>query len=326
MNAKMISTKKISCIAMAAFFLLAMFDCQKSGPDESDPTPADHGGVIAYTYQPYSGSEIHKIYTINSDGTGNRQAVFANIGLNHHDWSPDGTRFALVGYIGSTNSTWSIHTANPDGTNLTRLTTSEDMHDSEPAWSPNGAQIAFTRTFWMQNNRDELWLMNADGGNQHYIGVEGFAAKWSPDGSRFVFTSNLSGNNEIYICNIDGSNPLQLTHTGNDEWMPTWSPDGSQIAYSLSTGAWEAGSRTTYEIYVMNNDGTNIRQLTSNNFFDHYPRWSADGTRIAFESDRAAAEHWEVYVMNADGTDVQRVTNSPGRYTAICPAWRPLTQ
>ncbi|MCX6555953.1 MAG: hypothetical protein NTW95_00740 [Candidatus Aminicenantes bacterium] len=325
MNAKLMSTKNFLRIAISTLWLVALFGCQKNEPNDPDPPPSGPVEVIAYAFQPGTAGEIHKIYTINSDGTGNKQAVFANIGLNHLDWSPDGTRFALVGYMDNTNLTWSIHTVNVDGTNLTRLTAVGNVQDSEPSWSPNGLHIAFTRMFPQQNNRNELWLMNADGSNQRTIGVQGFAAKWSPDSARFIYTSNRSGNQEIYTCNIDGSNELQLTHTSVDEWMPTWSPDGSQIAFSLSTGVWEAGSRTTYEIFVMNNDGTNVRQLTNNNFFDYYPRWSANGTRITFESDRAAAEHWEVYVMNTDGTDVRRVTNSPGSYTAICPTWRPST-
>lgn len=320
------SAKFFYRITLVALLLFTLVGCQKTKTDDFNPPPAGPVEVIAYTYQPATSDDIHKIFTINSDGMGNRQAVFANIGLNHHDWSPDGTKFALVGYVDSGNTTWSIHKVHADGSNLTRLTNVNGVHDSEPSWSPNGSQIAFTRTFWAQNNRNELWTMNADGGNQQYIGVEGYAAKWAPDGSRFIFTSSRSGNYEIYTCNIDGTNELQLTHTGGDEWMPIWSPDGSQIAYSLSTGTWEAGNRTTYEIFVMNTDGSNIRQLTSNNSFDHYPRWSANGAHIVFESDRAAVEHWEVYIMNADGTDVRRVTNSPGNYTAICPAWRPLAQ
>jgi TolB protein len=319
-------TRTIGRIAVMILSLYALAGCRKTEVIDPDPPPAGPVEVIAYAFQPGTAGDIHKIYTINSDGTENRQAVFANIGLNHLSWSPDGTKFALVGYMDNTNLTWSIHTVNVDGSNLTRLTTVANVQDSEPSWSPNGLQIAFTRMFPLQNDRNELWLMDGSGSNQHYIGIEGLAAKWSPDGSRFIYTSNRSGNHEIYTCNIDGTNELQLTHSGGDEWMPIWSPDGNQIAYSLSTGTWEAGSRTTYEIFVMNSDGSNIRQLTSNNFFDFYPRWSANGTRIAFESDRSAAEHWEVYVMNADGSNVGRVTNSPGGYTAICPVWRPLAQ
>ena len=55
----------------------------------------------------------------------------------------------------------------------------------------------------------------------------------------------------------------------------------------------------------MNADGTEMRQLTDNDYSDNSPAWSPDGNRIAFESDRNGDwMDWEIFVMNADGTDV----------------------
>ena len=67
---------------------------------------------------------------------------------------------------------------------------------------------------------------------------------------------------------------------------PAWSPDGRQIAFESTMD----GDR---EIYVMNADGTNIRQLTHNTLWDEGPAWSPDGTKLAFSSgaDDAAPRH-----------------------------------
>jgi hypothetical protein len=278
------------------------------------PLDGRGGGVIAYAHQPGPVSGVHEIYAINADGTGNTRIIGAQIGLNHHDWSPDAKHIAAVGYPDQT--TWSIYVFDADGSNLTRLTSTTGVWDSDPCWSPDGTKIVFTRIYRTQGDRNEIWIMNADGSNRRWNGVEGDGAKWSPDGSRFVYSSNRSGNFDIYSSNIDGTDEQELTSTPFDETKPAWSPDGSRIAFTANAGG-------DYEVYVMNADGTDPLQLTDNNVGDYVPKWSPDGSLIAFDSGLPGDNHWEVYVMNADGTNLIRVTNTPAPATAINPVWRP---
>jgi len=272
-------------------------------------------GVIAYCYHPMSGSDLPGIYTINADGTGNKRISNAQIGLNHPDWSPDAEKIAVVGYASFNPETYSIYVFDADGNNFERLTNSIGVLDGDVSWSPDGTKIAFSRIFPAQNNRCEIWLMNADGSNQHWIGVPGFAARWSPDGTRFVYQSgHFLEETDIKTCNIDGTDEQYLTSTTDDEETPAWSPDGSQIAFSTNRDG-------NIEIYIMDSDGSNMHRLTYSELDDDYsPRWSPDGSRIAFGS--GPSRESEIYIINTDGTNLKRVTNLPNDIIAINPVWR----
>jgi dipeptidyl aminopeptidase/acylaminoacyl peptidase len=278
----------------------------------------NNNDVISYCYQPMIPSiGLAQIYAINADGTNNRQIINTPVGLCHQDWSNDTMKFAAVGYVSS--STWSIYTFNSNGTNFVRLTNANNVWDSEPVWSPDKGKISFSRVYPNQNMRRELWIMNSDGSNQHYIGIEGWFAKWSKDGTKFVYCSKKNNNYfDIYVCDTSGINEQRLTYLTVDAMCPVYSPNGTEIAYTAGSSS----NLSVCEIYKMNSDGTNIRQLTNNNSFDYYPRWSPDGTMFAFVSDRHEAEKMEVYIMDTSGTNAQRVTYSPANVTAVNPVWR----
>jgi len=114
---------------------------------------------------------------------------------------------------------------NADGSGVTRLT-NDPGQDIEPAWSPDGSQLAFSST--RRGSRD-IWLMNADGSNLS-LTVAGSAASavspaWSPDGAQIVFASLCSRctpqTSDLYIINRDGTGLRRLT-TDADAGHPSW--------------------------------------------------------------------------------------------------------
>jgi len=120
----------------------------------------------------------------------------------------------------------------------------------------------------------------------------------------------------IYVLNEDGSAQKRLTandavQSANGAFFQVeadWAPDGRRIAFA-------SRRRGSFDIYVMNADGTDTRRLTATGDDDDNPTWSPDGRRLAFN--RAG----DIYAMNADGTNVRRVTADLDPQTD--PAWSP---
>ena len=169
----------------------------------------------------------------------------------------------------------------------------------------------------------EVWTMKTDGSDLFQItdrigGGQATGPALSPDGRRVAFSlaDPASGDDwEIYVINVDGTGLTNLTNDpAFDGWRPAWSPDGQQIAF-FST----RDDPLNDEVYVMNADGSNVRRLTNDPADDANMTWSPDGTRIAWETNRAG--DYDIWIMNADGTDPQPLTVDPA--DDDWPAWSP---
>ena len=160
---------------------------------------------------------------------------------------------------------YNIYVMDANGKNLVRLTQGP-ASDVNPAWSPDGTQIAFA------SNRDgdfEIYVMNTDGANPVQLTEDPWATDWtptwSPDGKRIAFSSDRDGDDEIYVMNPDGTDPIQLTHNlWEIDFSPVWSSDGKKIAFSSYNHVRNA------DVYVMNADGSDLVNLTQNQSADDF--------------------------------------------------------
>ena len=132
--------------------------------------------------------------------------------------------------------------------------------------------------------------------------------QYSPDGKRVVFASTRSGVVEIWVCNSDGGNPMQVTHFDSGfSGSPRWSPDGGSIAFDHE-------GNQGWRIFVIANDGSEVRKLTADDTTENIPSWSADGKWIYYASNRTGRfEVWKAPVKGGKGIQVTR----NGGYTAF---------
>jgi Tol biopolymer transport system component len=153
-----------------------------------------------------------------------------------------------------------------------------------PAWSPDGHEIAY--------GGPGIYVMGADGNGRRRLtrSVGDVQPAWSPDGRKLAFSRDLF---DIYVMSAHGTRLRRVAQT--DAGRPTWSADGRKIAFDSD---YPTGS---YEIYVMNANGSHKRRLKRNNADTADPAWSPNGRRIAFESDHTGS--FEIYVISANGSN-----------------------
>lgn len=189
-------------------------------------------------------------------------------------------------------------------------------------------KIAFATN---RNGNSEIFTMNADGTNQTNLTNSTTAGddapQWSPDATKIAFHSNRTGNFQIYTMNADGSNVTRLTNSAANDVEPDWSPDGSKIAFmSDRAHPGDCNYVGNCEIFTMNADGTNVTQLTftPDLVLDFEPKWSPDGSKIAFIRGTAFSPH-DIWVMNADGSNQVQLTNFGSYYNGLATAldWSP---
>ncbi len=205
------------------------------------------------------------------------------------------------GASGSGKYTWhknphmDIFEADPDGSNLKRLTDA-DGYDAEGSYSPDGQQIVFASD---RTGSMEIYLMKADGTdvrrltetNEVYNGGPFI----SPDGKRIIYRADPQEKDylQVFMMDIDGGNRVQLTDEPRVvNWAPFWHPNGKTIVFTSS------GLRHTYELSLLNVETRQRVALTDHPKADVLPVFSPDGKRLMWTAKRSADGSSQLFIAD----------------------------
>jgi TolB protein len=223
-----------------------------------------------------------------------------------------------IAFVSNRDGNDELYMMDYDGANQIRLTFNNVM-DYSPAWSPDGAHIAYTS---YQNLTAGLYILDVYEGKRTAVSIRGgnFTPAWSPDGKKLAFSSSMEGNQdnqEIYVADIE-SGPTRvgrikrLTFTPASDISPTWSPNGREIAFTSDRGG-------TPQIYIMDVDGSNVRRISMGANWNDSPAWSPAGDRIVYVA--RVDNLFDLYVYNIRTTSYQKLTETNARNES--PAWSP---
>jgi Tol biopolymer transport system component len=251
--------------------------------------------IFQSTRDGYPGDQI---YTMALDGSDLRKVSTGKGRCTCSYFFPDGRRILYAsthlagdapppapdrsrGYVWALYPGYEIFSARPDGTDLKRLTENPG-YDAE--------------------------------------------ATISPRGDRILFTSLREGDLDLYVMDRNGKKLRRLTRALGYDGGAFFSPDGKSIVFRAHRPRTEAEIRdyrallaenvirpTNLEIYVIDADGQNERQVTKNGAANFCPFFTPDGKRIIFASnlDDPRGRNFDLYLVNRDGTGLERVTTEP---------------
>lgn len=257
------------------------------------------------------------------DINGSNQTRINNSTSNDADphFKFDGNKIVFSRFTQGTPPTQDIYTIDPDGNNLTNLTSDIQSEAARPKWSWDGTKIVYCITAGIDNK--DIYTMNSDGTGKTALITGSNNDEWpsfSPDGLYLIFQRYVGAisNQKTKICRyriLDGT-ITELTDGSNLDEMPVYSPDGSYILFKRGT--------TNPDIYRLRLDNMTTENLTNNSVADDAPAYSYDGTRIAWFQSTSGMSTAEIWIMNSDGSGKTQLTsNSVADFN---PTFSPFTQ
>lgn len=269
---------------------------------------------------PAGRSRMSEIWIV--DVAGGERRLLVGEDAVQASWSPGGGRIAYWGIQpgGGQRDLWTIPSEGGDPDQVT----SDPALDWNPVWSPDGRYLYYSSD---RSGAMNLWRLPIDPVTGAVTGEpEGITAgvaqlcgflSLSADASRiaYVVEERITRPQRIRFDPETGAvagDPDWVLQGGESIRSVNPSPDGQWLALD-SMGRQE-------DILVVRPDGSGLRRLTDDPHHDRLPRWSPQGDRIAFYSDRSGS--YEVWTIRPDGSGLRQITDTPG-YSSMYPVWSP---
>ncbi len=271
--------------------------------DENDKLAATYTQTIGYTNYEFvrdvfdvSRSNDKIVFVANNNNSrhlfvkdlGNlrikQQRTFGEYALNP-SFSPDGTKIVFCDYR---DKKWDVYQVDAaKGVAVQQIT--QTGTTSTPTYFPSGDKILFVRSessYSAQNlvYRDNLWSYDVKNATLTQYG-RGSTPSFFPNTQKVCVVRD----GELWIYDLEtGSEFNVLSSKEKDYSWPAVSPDGTQIAFHAKSKNIESKDRR--DIYLINADGTNLRQITFHPGNDYQSKWSQDGKSLFFVSQRGNSE------------------------------------
>ncbi len=220
-----------------------------------------------------------EIYLMDSNGENQTRLTFNNANDRRPCWHPDGNRILFESDRAGRNHLYVYHLKSKE---IEKIPTPKDGEPVFASYSPDGQTIAFSLKVSAETSDLILLDMNSRSTPSKKLianGFRNFYPKWSPDSKTIVFFSRMDTENqidEVYTINISTGQTARVTQSDKHSFCPSFSQDGKRLAFVNGM------EKIRPELFVIDVNGGNLKQLTYNLDGDTLPCWSMDDKKILF--------------------------------------------
>ncbi|TVR24439.1 MAG: hypothetical protein EA396_01325 [Anaerolineaceae bacterium] len=232
-----------------------------------------------------------------------------------------------IAYMGNRDLQYDLFLYDARARLTVQLTHTQTANERYPAWSPDGAFIAYHAN---PRNHYDLYIMRADGRGQRHLELDGdlrwydqAMIAWSPDGETLAFHAGMNGVDfALYLIAVDGGEAVELVRGEGDHVHVSWSPDGERVAFAvypsapLSDPQDENGTLYIAEVADLLDDAPDALTEIGRGVF---PVWSPDGGAIAYVS--SINENDDIFVFDLASGVHRQLTFTAPFWASTQPEW-----
>ena len=296
----------VSVLVVLSLFTIGVGPSVAAAPEVPIPLDLSHlEGRLAF---PVFENGTYNIYTSYVDGSDRRLLISE---ASQPDFNSDGSQIAYRSWKTDQRGIFTTPTDNIIPWNIQQKAMIEA---GRPIWSPDDKAILFhsyedtnrNPRIYYTGGGEEVYLPVRTDKSGKYVDLIGIDPGWLPDGS-IVYAEKECGKCGIFVISLTGGLIAQLTDNPADE-APAVSPDGTRVAFmSTRDGTWD--------LYVVNSDGTGLARLTADAEIDGLPIWAPDGETLIFASNRD--DGWGLWAIDVASKAMAKLFSLGGELDGI---------